>query len=79
MKKIRFILRQPEFPLLLFFFSLFLFVTPFQRNSDKTGLEASFIYLFLAWGGICLLLFFMSREQAGKPNKSEGKPDKMIS
>jgi len=77
-KKLRFILRQPEFPFLLFFFSLFLFVIPFQKNADKTGLEATFIYLFLAWAVICLLLFFLSREQAGKPDKNKDDTDELI-
>ncbi|MEW6518692.1 MAG: hypothetical protein AB1461_04700 [Thermodesulfobacteriota bacterium] len=76
-KKLRHTLRRPELPVLLFFFSLFLFVTPFQRAADKTGLAATFIYLFLAWGGICLLLFFMSREHAEKPDTGKGKPDAM--
>ena len=71
MKRIRFILCQPEFSLLLFFFSLFLFVAPFQRNADKTGLEAIFFYLFLAWGFICLLLFLMSRELTATPDNNE--------
>jgi len=72
--KLRFILRQPEFPLLLFFFSLFLFVAPFQRNADKTGMGATFIYFFLAWGGIILVLFLMSRELSGEPDKNEDEP-----
>ncbi|MBU4264198.1 MAG: hypothetical protein KKC76_20295 [Proteobacteria bacterium] len=77
-KKLQFILRQPEFPFLLFFFSLFLFVTPFKRNADKAGLEATFIYLFLAWAVICLLLFFLSREYAGKQDNINDETDEMI-
>jgi len=73
MKKWRSILRQPEFPFLLFFCSLFLFVAPFQRNTDKAGAGATFLYLFLAWGGISLLLLLMSRELSEEPgdNKDE--------
>jgi|GEM_PF-2892697 len=77
-KKMRFILRQPEFPFLLFFFSLFLFVIPFQRNTGKTGIAATFIYLFLAWSFVCLLLFFMNRADAGKPDNRKDDAGEMI-
>jgi len=73
-KKIRFILKQPEFPLLLFFFSLFLFVAPFQRNVDKAGLGVTLTYFFLAWGGIILVLFLMSRELSEKPDHRDDEP-----
>jgi hypothetical protein len=73
-KKSRSIFRQPEFPFLLFFFSLFLFVVPFQRTPDKGDAGAVFLYLFLAWGGVILLLLIMSREVAATPDKSEDEP-----
>jgi len=35
---------------------------------------ATFIYFFLAWGGIILVLFLMSRELSGEPDKNEDEP-----
>lgn len=75
MKKLRVIFRQPEFPFLLFPLSIFLFIAPFQRNADKTGVGAVFLYLFLAWGGISLLLLFMSRELSEKSEKVMRAPE----
>ena len=61
-KKLRAVFRQPEFSVLLFFFSLFLFVIPFQRPADKGALEVTFFCLFLLWFIVIFLIYFMSRE-----------------
>lgn len=62
MKRFLKILGRPEFPVLLFFFALFLFVLPFQRSVELGYPSAIFTYLFLAWILIIVLLFLMSRE-----------------
>lgn len=75
MKKLRIIFRQQEFPLLLFFCSLLLFVAPFQRNADKAAVGAVFFSLFAAWICITLLLFLTSRQLPEETGNNEEQPE----
>ena len=59
MEKLRRLLREPGFPLLLVFGSLFLFGWPFLAVPETGSALASFIGLFATWGIFILILFLM--------------------
>ena len=70
-KKWRSILSRPEFPVLFFFFSLFLVVIPFQKDTNRMCEISTFFYLFLAWAMITLVLFLMSRESSAADDRKD--------
>jgi hypothetical protein len=61
MERLKNLLRQTEFRILLFFVSLILFSWPIVNFSDLKRLDIMFVYLFLAWGAVILLLFLVGR------------------
>ncbi len=63
MERLRALLRQTEFHVLLFFVCLFLFGWPLATSADLEQLELMFVYIFVAWTIVVLLLFLVSRSQ----------------
>lgn len=61
MERLKSLLRQPEFRILLFFVSLVLFSWPVVNFSDLKRLDIMFVYLFLAWGAVILVLYLVGR------------------
>ena len=61
MERLKALLKQTEFHLLLFFVSLFLFGWPLATSADLKQLELTFFYIFVAWTIVILLLFLVSR------------------
>lgn len=61
MERLKNLLRQTEFRILLFFVSLILFSWPIVNFSDLKRLDIMFVYLFLAWAAVILLLFLVGK------------------
>lgn len=77
MERLKGLLRQKEFHILLFFLSLFLFGWPVVEFSDVARLEAMFVYLFAAWSVVILLLYLVGRsldESDESEQGDKGKP-----
>lgn len=77
MKKLKFLLRQPEFHGLLFVLSLILFSYPLLVMSNASHPKTIYLSLFLPWGIIILLLFLTSRsyptlQQEKGPDHQDG-------
>ncbi len=63
MEKLRALLRQTEFQVLLVFVCLVLFGWPVVSFGDVERLEVMFLYLFTAWAIVILVLFLVCRSQ----------------
>ena len=61
MERLKALLRQTEFHLLLFVLCMVLFGWPVVTFPDMRRLELMFIYLFVAWAIVIFLLFLVSR------------------
>ncbi|MEW6349451.1 MAG: hypothetical protein AB1646_10355 [Thermodesulfobacteriota bacterium] len=61
MERLRNLLRQREFHVLLFCLAIVLVSWPLVSFSDLDRLKAMFAYLFLVWGLIIMLLLAVSR------------------
>lgn len=74
MEKIRALLRQTEFQVLLFFVCLILFGWPVVSFSDAERLVVMFVFLFTAWTIVILLVCLMSRcQESGAQSEKEDK------
>jgi hypothetical protein len=73
MKRIRALLGQKDFHVLLFHICLVLFGWPVVSFHTLDRLQAMFIYLFLVWGSVILLLFLVSRS-VGESDPSQEPP-----
>jgi hypothetical protein len=76
MERFKNLLKQTEFHVFLFCLSLILFGWPVVNFSDLERLEIRFVYLFLVWGVIILLLYFVGEslgEQASSPENEDGR------
>lgn len=69
MRRLRYLLGETEFHILLFFLCFFLFGWPFVSFSDVARLEFVFIYLFITWLVVILLLYLVGRSQAEKDKR----------
>ncbi len=69
MERLRHLLKQREFHMLLFCLSIVLVSWPLVSFSDVERLKAMFAYLFLVWGLIIVLLFAVSRCLDDPPKK----------
>jgi hypothetical protein len=76
MERLRSLLRQREFHVLLFFLSAILVSWPFVTFSDVERLKVMFKYLFLTWGVIILLLFLVSRSLVDSSDSEETEEEK---
>lgn len=77
MERLKALLRQTEFHLLLFVLCMVLFGWPVVTFSDMHRLEVMFAYLFAAWALVIFVLFLVSRslESADESKKSDdGEP-----
>jgi hypothetical protein len=63
MDRLRALMRQTEFHVLLFSICLFLFGWPLATIADLDRLEGMFVYLFVTWAIVIVLLFFVGRSQ----------------
>ncbi len=75
MEKLRELFRLPEFGLLFFFLTMAVFSWPFFAGYSVISM---FVYIFIAWGAIIVLLFFISGNYAKRPSDDEdlnGKND----
>jgi len=70
MRRLRALLGQAEFQVVLFFLCIVLFGWPLISPSNGERVEVIFLYLFLSWSVVILLLFFVSRSQS-IPARSE--------
>jgi hypothetical protein len=61
MKRIKRILRQPQFQIFLFSLCLVLFSWPVVNVSNAARAKAMFVYLFLAWTVVSFLLYLVTR------------------
>ncbi len=61
MERLKALLRQTEFHLLLFVLCMVLFGWPVVTFPDIRRLEVMFVYLFVAWTIVIFLLFLVSR------------------
>jgi hypothetical protein len=61
MRRIRLLMGQRDFHVLLFHVCLVLFGWPVVSFQTLERLQAMFIYLFLVWGAVIFLLFLVSR------------------
>lgn len=64
MQRLRALMGETEFHVLLFFLCIVLFGWPFVSFSDIARLEVMFVYLFIAWTVVIGLLFLVGRSQA---------------
>jgi hypothetical protein len=60
MKKIKTLLRQPQFQVFLFSLCLILFSWPVVNFSDGARVKAMFVYMFLSWTVVSLLLYLVT-------------------
>ncbi len=60
MKKIRSLLKLPEFQVFLFALCVVLFAWPVVNLSDAARVKGMFIYLFLSWTVIIFLLYMVT-------------------
>jgi hypothetical protein len=77
MERLKALLRQTEFHLLLFVLCMVLFGWPVVTFSDMRRLEVMFVYLFVVWALVIVVLFLVSRslESADDSDKSpNGEP-----
>jgi len=61
MKRLKIALQQPEFHIFLFSLALVLFSYPLTLMARQAFPTVVFVSLFLPWGIIILLLFFVSK------------------
>ena len=61
MKRLKIALKQPEFHIFLFSLALMLFSYPLTLMAKEAFPTIVFVSLFLPWGIIIVLLFFMSK------------------
>jgi len=69
MQRLRDLLGEIEFSILLFVLCFFLFGWPFVSFSDVARLEFVFIYLFITWLVVILLLYLVGKSQAEKDKR----------
>jgi hypothetical protein len=69
MKRLKSLLKQTEFHILILFLSLVLFSWPFLASSFMLLPERLFVYFFLVWGLIIFVLFLMSGNSHSPPQK----------
>ena len=62
MDRIRRLLQEPSFHVLLVFLFLLIFGWPFMTVTESGSPKASFMGLFAAWGAFIVVLFFISRK-----------------
>ena len=67
MKRLKSLLKQTEFHILILCLSLILFSWPFLASSIMLLPERLFTYFFLVWGLIIFVLFLMSRNHLSPP------------
>ncbi len=73
MKRIKVLLRQPEFHALLFILGLILFSYPLLIMTNESHPASVYLSLFLPWGLMILLLFLTTRSYI--PSHSERNND----
>jgi hypothetical protein len=77
MENIRNLLQNEGFHKFLFFLAIIIFNWPFLTIIGEKGTESVFIYLYLSWGLIILLLFFIAQshktETSGYKEVKEGE------
>jgi len=61
METLRKLLRHPEFSVVLLLFSTALFGWPFISIAGPSSPATMFVYLFIVWGAVIVLLFFLAR------------------
>ena len=61
MERLKALLRQTEFHLLLSFVCLIVFGWPVVTFADMRRLEVMFVYLFVVWAIVIFVLFLVSR------------------
>lgn len=71
MERLRGLMRQTEFHVLLFFVCFFLFGWPLATIADLERLEMVFVYLFVTWAIVIVLLFLVSRSQDGEDESGD--------
>lgn len=76
MKKNRGLLEQRDFQILLFSFSVMLFVWPFLGTGLLHSLELLYLYFFGVWGGIIVL--HIVSEISGRRAEKQGGDEKRV-
>lgn len=61
METLRKLLRHPEFSAVLLLLCTALFGWPFISIAGPSSPAAMFVYLFIVWGAVIVLLFFLAR------------------
>lgn len=73
MNKFRKFLNHSEGIALLFFFCTALFGWPFISITGPSSPESMFVYLFLVWGAVILMLYWISRSCGKQSSNREQK------
>lgn len=74
METLRKLLKHPEFSAILLLFCTALFGWPFISIADPSSPAAMFVYLFIVWGAVIVLLFFLARAHGG-PQHLDDQPE----
>jgi hypothetical protein len=75
MKRLKDLLRQAEFQILLFLFGIFPFSWPILGVLENKHPLAVALYLFAGWAGFILLLFLVSRSTGENASEREEKEE----
>jgi len=71
MKKLKELFRQPEFHALVLGLCLILFTYPLLIMSNGGSAARVYFTLFISWGAIILLLFFITRSYISVQSQAE--------
>jgi hypothetical protein len=72
MKNLRNLFQNESFHKFLFFIAIIIFNWPFLTVLGEKGTKSVFIYLYLAWGLIVLLLFFIAQSHKAEESGYNG-------